>query len=79
MRCILCNAALSDYESTIRHAITGKFLDICQNCFMTMEVDIPVHDRKDLLHEADLPTPDDLMEWEDDLADYNNGGNYEDQ
>ena len=78
MRCILCNAALSDYESTIRHAITGKFLDICQNCFMTMEVDIPVHDRKDLLHESDLPSPDDLMQWEDDFADYRNNDDYED-
>ena len=78
MRCTVCNAALSDYESTIRHAITGKFLDICQNCVMSMEVDIPVHDRKDLLHESDLHSPDDLMQWEDDWADYQNGGDYED-
>ena len=78
MTCTICNAALSDYESTIRHAITGKFLDICQNCVSSMGVDIPVHDRKDLLHEADLPSPDDLMQWEDDLADYNNFGDYED-
>ena len=78
MRCTVCNAALSDYESTIRHAITGKFLDICQNCVMSMEVDIPVHDRKDLLHEADLPSPDDLMQWEDDWADYQHGGDYAD-
>ena len=78
MRCTVCNAALSDYESTIRHAITGKFLDICQNCFMAMDVDIPTHDRKDLLHESDLPSPDDVMQWEDDWADYQRGGDYED-
>jgi len=78
MRCTVCNAALSDYESTIRHAITGKFLDICQNCYMAMDVDIPIHDRKDLLHEADLPSQDDLYQMEDDWADYNNEGNYED-
>lgn len=78
MRCILCNTALSDYESTVKHAITRKFLDICQNCFSSMEVDIPVYDRKDLLHEADLPSPDDLMQWEDDWADYQNGEDYED-
>lgn len=75
MRCTICNAALSDYESTIRHAITGKFLDICQNCVAVMEVDIPMHDRKDLLHEADIPTLGDLAEnygEYDDLGDYDN-------
>ena len=72
MRCTVCNAALSDYESTVRHAITGKFLDICQNCFMAMEVDIPVHDRKDLLHEADLPSMDDLLDNYEDYSEYNN-------
>jgi len=79
MRCILCNAALSDYESTIRHAITGGFLDICQPCYASMEVDIPVYDRKDLLHEADIPTLDDLAE---DYSEYNDLGdedNYEDR
>jgi len=79
MRCILCNAALSDYESTIRLAITGGFLDICQPCYASMEVDIPVYDRKDLLHEADIPTLDDLAE---DYSEYNDLGdedNYEDR
>lgn len=67
MRCILCNAALSDYESTMKHAITGKFLDICQNCLQSMNVDIPVFDRKDLLHESDIPSLDELAEDYDDL------------
>lgn len=78
MRCTVCNAALSDYESTVRHAITGKFLDICQNCFMAMDVDIPVHDRKDLLHEADLPSSDDLMPYEDSYTDFRGSDNYDD-
>jgi hypothetical protein len=70
MRCIVCNAALSDYESTVRHAITGKFLDICQNCLQSMDVDIPIFDRKDLLHEADIPTLEDLADDYDDLGDF---------
>jgi hypothetical protein len=40
-----------------------------------MEVDIPVYDRKDLLHEADIPSLDDLVddyESFNDLGDYNN-------
>ena len=45
---------------------------------MAMDIDIPMHDRKDLLHEADLPSQDDLYQMEDDWADYNNEGNYED-
>lgn len=71
MRCTVCNAALSDYESTMKHAITGKFLDICQPCLQSMEVDIPVYDRKDLLHEADIPTLDPIDD------DYNDFGDFE--
>lgn len=71
MRCTVCNAALSDYESTMKHAITGKFLDICQSCLQSMEVDIPVYDRKDLLHEADIPTLDPIDD------DYNDFGDFE--
>lgn len=78
MRCILCNAALSDYESTMKHAITGKFLDMCQTCFMALEVDIPVYDRKDLLHEADMPSMDDLMDNYDDYTDISHYDNYDD-
>ena len=40
-----------------------------------MEVDIPVFDRKDLLHESDVPTMDEILDnYEDytDLGDYDN-------
>lgn len=79
MRCVLCNIALSDYESTVKHAITGKFLDICQNCFSSMEVDIPVYDRKDLLHEADLPSIDEILDNYEDYSDLGHYDNYEDR
>jgi len=79
MRCTICNAALSDYESTMKHAITGKFLDICQICVVSMDVDIPVYDRKDLLHEADIPTLDDLADDYQEYDDLGDGDNYEDR
>ena len=79
MRCILCNAALSDYESTVKHAITGKFLDICQPCFASMEVDIPVFDRKDLLHEADIPSMDELLDNYEDYGDIGFNDNYDER
>lgn len=50
MRCSCCNRALSDFESTRRHAITEAFLDICNNCFdeVSQDADIPVRTRGDL-------------------------------
>lgn len=79
MRCILCNAALSDYESTTKHAITGKFLDMCQPCFMALDVDIPVYDRKDLLHEADMPSMDELLDNYKDYTELGDSDNYEER
>lgn len=79
MRCTICNAALSNYESTIRHAITGSFLDICQNCYTAMGVDIPMHDRKDLLHEADIPTLNELAEDYGEYERFEDYDNYDDR
>lgn len=32
MRCISCDEALSDYEATRKHKVTGKYLDLCNSC-----------------------------------------------
>lgn len=32
MRCICCNRNLNDYESTLKKAETGEFLDTCLKC-----------------------------------------------
>lgn len=32
MRCVCCNRNLNDYESTLKHAETGAFLDTCLKC-----------------------------------------------
>jgi hypothetical protein len=56
---------LNDYEST-RKTLDGNYLDMCQDCYTGLDVLIPTIDRKDLLHEADMPSMDDIFtEYED--------------
>lgn len=38
MRCQCCNRPLSDYESTLKRADNGEFVDICLKCLE----DIPI-------------------------------------
>ena len=63
IHCINCDRLLSDYESTRKHAVTFKFLDLCKVCFEDVKTIIPVIDRKELMTEQDLDTED----IEDDL------------
>lgn len=46
MRCLCCNVALNDYESTLRHAETHDFLDTCMKCLDGLGV--PFYGREDL-------------------------------
>lgn len=46
MRCLCCDRNLSDYESTLRHAITNEFMDTCNKCLDGL--DIPTRGRPDL-------------------------------
>jgi hypothetical protein len=70
MRCICCNTALDDYESTMRHAITRQFLEMCGTCLRTVDAYIPVQVRNDLMSEADTGNLDDsLMDNIDDFTD----------
>jgi hypothetical protein len=54
MRCSCCNKRLTDYESTLKHAETGHYLDTCMDCLSEIAYDAPmvVKDRKDLLTEV---------------------------
>lgn len=47
MRCDCCNAPLSDWESTLKHAKTGQFLNTCRVCLE--DLGIPSKGRPDLL------------------------------
>lgn len=39
MRCVCCNKNLNDYESTLRSAATGDFLDMCNGCLDGLDID----------------------------------------
>jgi hypothetical protein len=76
MRCICCNTALNDYESTVRHGITRDFLEMCSVCLKSVDAYIPIQVRNDLLSENDtangeLIEDDDsyIEDYEDDVID----------
>ena len=48
MRCLSCNAALTDFEATRKSAITNQFIDLCNHCFASVSDDILTIDRGDL-------------------------------
>ncbi len=49
MKCQSCDHILSDYEATIKHAVTGEHLDLCMDCLEPIKDEIPITDRPDLL------------------------------
>lgn len=65
MKCTVCGEILSDYEVTIRHAITKQFLDTCKKCLSDIG-NIPIQVRADLLSEMDLDAIDSLLDGTDD-------------
>jgi hypothetical protein len=69
MRCTACNANLTDYEATRRHAETGDFLDLCGECLTVIhsEVHFPTLDRPDLLGSDDIldDNPEDYIDFSD--------------
>ena len=67
MKCELCNANLSDFEATMRHAITKQFVNTCSQCLTAMGDVIPLQVRNDLLSENDMNNVDTLF---DDVDDY---------
>ena len=67
MRCSCCNKRLSDYETTLKHAETGQYLDTCLDCLSDIahQVPMPVKARKDLVPNMDIDREvDELTEVE---------------
>ena len=67
MRCSCCNKRLSDYETTLKHAVTGEYLDTCLDCLsdIALDVPMPVKARKDLIADMDIHEEvDELTEQE---------------
>lgn len=40
MRCVACNCALSDVESTRKSIKTHEYLDLCNKCYSTISEDV---------------------------------------
>jgi hypothetical protein len=47
---------LSDYETTLKHAVTGEYMDTCIDCLseIAQDVPMPVKGRKDLIVSMDI-------------------------
>jgi len=69
MHCVNCDRLLTDFESTRKHAITFKFLDLCKVCFEDVKTIIPTIDNRSLMTEQDLDTDDDDTDTGDSLED----------
>ena len=65
MKCVVCNADLTDSETTIRQAVTKKFLDTCMTCIKDIG-NIPIQVRPDLMSEVDLDMVENLLDGDDD-------------
>jgi len=48
MRCLSCNAAMTDFEATRKGVNTGQYIDLCNHCFSTVSDDILTEERGDL-------------------------------
>lgn len=72
MKCELCNANLSDFEATMRHAITKQFVNTCSQCLTAMGDVIPLQVRNDLLSENDMNNVDTLLDNVDDYIEDTN-------
>jgi len=71
MRCTCCNAALTDYEATVRHGITRQFLEMCSTCLKSVDAYIPIQVRNDLVSENDTGNGE-LLEDDNYIDDYEN-------
>lgn len=53
MRCNCCNKLLSDFESTRKNAVTGEYMDMCNECLSYLPPDqFKFKTRPDLLTET---------------------------
>jgi hypothetical protein len=58
MHCRACDKLLTEYQSTIKNAITGQYMDLCKVCLDDVKPFVKLIDRKDLITEADLDDSD---------------------
>ena len=79
MKCLCCDRLLTDYESTRKHAVTGSFIDLCQQCFKAVQAasHLPTKDRKDLISSDDIDDSAEAEEQDDcHISDTNTEGDH---
>ena len=59
MRCCCCNNNLNDYESTLKSAATGQFLDMCKKCLQDLDIQTLSNP-----NEPDEASPDEEYYWD---------------
>lgn len=70
MHCRACDRLLTEYQSTLKNAVTGQYMDLCKVCLEDIKPFVKLIDRKDLITEADLDDePEDGMDTGDSLED----------
>jgi|DEB0MinimDraft_3_1074331.scaffolds.fasta_scaffold19089_1 hypothetical protein len=62
MRCLSCNTALNEFESTRKYAESGEFVDLCNFCFKEISGSVAVKERMDLFNISD-----EIADMEEDL------------
>ena len=63
MRCTCCNATLTDYEVTLKHAVSKQFIEMCSSCLK--DTNIPIEVRYDLMSEVDTDLVEELLDGDD--------------
>jgi hypothetical protein len=63
MRCTCCNRNLSDFESTRKNRTTGEYLDMCNQCYSSVQEDLDTTIRPDLNSEE---IPDEEVGFDED-------------
>lgn len=48
MRCQACNKRLTEFESTVKYASTGEYVDLCNRCRALSDPSILFIERSDL-------------------------------
>lgn len=62
MRCQCCNKNLNDWESTLKSAVTGDYLDTCKKCLKSLGIETLTNH-----NDPDAPAPMDYDEVFDDF------------
>ena len=64
MRCYACQRALNDYESTLKSATTGDYLDTCMKCLDGLEIETLGREDLSAYEEVDSEE-DNFEEWDE--------------